>query len=71
MQTGQPVFDRKYPTIIKTNYTHNYLEMLDWVNSHSDGSVEVKFNNAYGSEAIYIGFENADDATYFKIKYII
>jgi len=68
---GQPIFDKKYSIIIKRNYQPGYIDMLEWVNLNSNNSVDVKFNNAYGSEAIYIGFENSDDALFFKIKYSI
>lgn len=66
---GEPVFDKRYKEIVRQSYTPNYLDMLDWVNRNSNNSVEVKFNNTYGHEGIYIGFENADDALLFKIRY--
>lgn len=66
---GQPVFDSKFKIIIKQLYKSDWLQMVEWVNSNSNGLVEIKFNNGYGSEAIYIGFVDPDDALFFKIKY--
>ena len=60
-----PSFDKKYKTIVSCKYYAGYLEMLDWINQHSNKSVDVKFHN----DTIYIGFENYDDAIVFKIKY--
>ena len=68
---GQPAFDTKYKTIVKRSYKPGWVQMLEWVNSNSNGLVAVKFNNRYGYEAIYIGFEDLDDALFFKIKYSI
>ena len=65
----QPVFDSKFKIVIKRTYNPGWVQMLEWVNSNSNGLVEVKFNNGYGSEAIYIGFVDSDDALFFKIKY--
>ena len=64
-----PIFDSKFKIIIKQLYKSDWLQMVEWVNSNSNGLVEVKFNNGYGSEAIYIGFVDSDDALFFKIKY--
>ena len=66
---GQPIFDKKYKIVIKQSYHPGWVQMLEWVHSNSNGLVEVKFNNGYGSEAIYIGFVDPDDALFFKIKY--
>lgn len=68
---GEPIFDKRYKIIIKKDYTSGYLDMLEWINTNSNDSVEVRFNNIYGQEGIYIGFENSDDALFFKIKYSI
>jgi len=64
-----PVFDSKFKIVIKRSYHPGWVQMLEWVNSNSNGLVAVKFNNGYGSEAIYIGFVDPDDALFFKIKY--
>ncbi len=64
-----PIFDKKYKVVVKRLYTPGFLDMIEWVNLNSNGLVEVKFNNGYGSEAIYIGFVDSDDALFFKIKY--
>jgi hypothetical protein len=47
--------------------------MLEWVNANSNGSVEVKVVEITHTfpDTIYIGFENPDDATFFKIKYAL
>lgn len=68
-----PVFDKKYKVILE--YEFNYLQYynrLDWVNENSNGSVEVKFSEIRSNplyNRVYYAFENADDATFFKIKY--
>ena len=65
------LFDEKYKTIIKYNYDPNYTEMLDWVNRNSKGSVDIKFDNDSSKCALYLGFEEPDDALIFKIKYSV
>lgn len=70
-QNGQPVFDKKYKIVLKQDYVPEYISMLEWVDLNSNKSVDIKFNNAYGMESIYIGFEDPDDALFFKIKYSI
>ena len=82
-----PVFNKKYKVILKYTYDdHNtYMSMLEWIDKNSNNSVEIKFpNNTNNGEvwyapaglrridpSIFIGFENADDATFFKIKYSV
>ena len=51
------------------NYVHGYYDILDWVNKNSTGRVDVRFENSYGYEKIYIAFENPNDALIFKIKF--
>lgn len=76
------MFDRKYKVILTFAYPDNYIEMLDWVNTNSNGSVEISLGNYIRDPSIpwyapagqlrktvYVGFENLDDATFFKIKY--
>lgn len=64
-------FDKKYKTIVKCDYSDGYTEMLYWLDENSDKSVDVKFENAYGSESIFVGFENSDDALLFRIRFSI
>ena len=47
------------------------MEMLEWINSNSHGSVEVWFNDTADGIVIDIAFENSDDALVAKIKYSI
>lgn len=63
------IFDKKYKTIVSVNSTWSYLEMIDWVNTNSHGSVDVWFNDTPDGVIIDIAFENSDDALVFKIKY--
>jgi hypothetical protein len=67
----RPVFDPKYKTVIRCECGPMYLEMLEWVNNNSSGSVDAKFEIGFGHgiDVIYLGFENKDDALVFKIKY--
>ena len=69
-----PRFDKKYKTVIRLDYgpNLNYLETLEWINTHSKDSVDVSVvgegaGNGYIS--IYYAFESSDDALVFKIKY--
>lgn len=62
------IFDRKYKTIVRVNSRDNYLEMVDWVDLNSKGSVEVRYAS---SNKIDVAFENSDDAIIFKIKYSV
>jgi hypothetical protein len=72
--TQTPTFDRKFKVIIRTDFTNDYFEQIDWVNSNSIGLVEVRNMstssgiNTYKND-IYFAFEDPSDATYFKIKY--
>ena len=69
----RPVFDPKYKTVIRCEAGPTYLEMLEWVHKNSSGSVDVKFSIGfgYGVDAVYLGFEDTDDALIFKIKYSV
>jgi hypothetical protein len=66
---NEPIFDKKFKMVVRRNYSPGWVDMLEWVNSNSNGLVEIKFNNTYGQEAIFVGFEDPDDALFFKIKY--
>jgi hypothetical protein len=70
VQRGRPVFDCKYTTIVKHDYTPEWIEMIDWTNENSLGDVDVKFDNQHGQEAIYLGFEDSNDALVFRIRYL-
>lgn len=69
----RPEFDPKYKVVVRCDAGPTYLEMLEWVNKNSAGSVDVKFDIGfgYGVEAVYLGFEDTDDALIFKIKYSV
>jgi hypothetical protein len=65
------IFSAKYKNILKYPYDTTYIEKVEWVNANSRDSVDIKFS--VGSltqiEYIHFGFENSDDALYFKIKF--
>lgn len=63
------MFDPKYKTIIEIKHRLDYLDMLDWVNKNSIGSVDAKFENESTADTIYLGFEDAADALVFSIRY--
>lgn len=81
------MFDRtKYKTIVKFAYSDNYTEILDWVNNNTNGDVKVETSivpvgdlsapwyspaGLQRPQSVHMGFENEDDATFFKIKYSI
>jgi hypothetical protein len=75
-----PVFDKKYKIILQFKRDDRYLDMIEWVDKNSNGSVDMKRNFALDQlgpthlaaiQTIFIGFEKEDDATFFKIKYSI
>lgn len=61
-------FDRKYKTVVRVNSRDSYIEMLEWLNLNSIGSVDVKYAS---SDKIDVAFENRDDALIFKIKFSV
>ncbi len=62
-------FDKKYKIVVTVKSSPSYMEMMDWVNTHSSGSVDVWFNDTPSGVLIDMAFENIDDALIFKIKY--
>ena len=67
-------FDPKYKAIVKVNYGDRQHfdydnDMMTWVSMNCPGSVDVKF--PMDGRYYLLGFENPDDATFFKIKYSI
>ena len=70
----QPVFDRKYKTILEYRYNENYSEMVNWIDFHSNGSVDVQYGKdfsegLYNIKTVFYGFEDPDDALIFRIKF--
>ena len=63
-------FDKKYKTIVRVAPRLDYMMLVDWLNKNSKGSVDIRFVEGKGMELI-VGFENPDDATFFKIKFMI
>ena len=71
-----PEFDEKYKIIVKHGYdlgngydNVHMTEVFEWINLHSNGSVDVKLSET--SRHCYIAFEDPDDALVFKIMYSI
>jgi hypothetical protein len=62
-------FDKKYKIVIGVNPTASYLEMTDWINSNSNGPVDVRFND--NGVITHFAFVDVDDALIFKIKYSV
>ena len=75
-------FDPKYKIILCKGIDSQYVEMINWVDRNSKNSVDVKVFNAkphgdkwvetqpsQDNNMVFLGFENEDDAIYFKIKY--
>ena len=50
---------------------HDYCEKIDWLNKNSKGAVSIQYGEDIGPglDGVYIGFEDPDDALFFKIKY--
>lgn len=71
----KPMFDPKYKTILEVKCKPDYINMLEWVNRNSSGSVDAKFEfgvgTGYGIEKIYLGFEDSGDALIFRIRYSV
>jgi len=75
------VFADRFTTILQCDYDDTSHEMLDWIDRNSKYGVVVKIvppERMYFAQTatikkriIYIGFENTDDALFFKIKYSI
>ncbi|HEY6435658.1 MAG TPA: hypothetical protein VIY47_03645 [Ignavibacteriaceae bacterium] len=67
-----PQFEEKYKTIITVIDPDNYVDMMNWINSYSKNSVDIKIDtNEIDSFAVTFAFENSDDALVFKIKYSV
>ena len=66
-----PAFDKKYKTVIVIDYTLKYSEMMYWLDNNSKGLVDIKINHTQNKQAVHIGFENTDDALFFKIRFSI
>lgn len=67
-----PVFDKKYKTIVSVDVKHNYQEMIYWLNDNTRGSVDIKLDHDFKQKIkVYVGFENSDDALFFKIRFSI
>lgn len=65
------MFDERFKTVIKCEYSTDYPEMLFWLDQNTQNLVQVKFDDSYGNESFYVGFESPDDALVFKIRYSV
>lgn len=59
-------FDKKFRTIISVSQEYDN-DMVDWINKNSNGNVSLQFSEQDGK--CFIGFENDDDALFFKIRF--
>lgn len=64
-----PKFDKKYQVVVEYHIEQEYVSILDWLNTHSSGSVDIKITEGRGYK-MYVAFENPDDALIFKIKFM-
>jgi len=69
--TVTKLVDSRYRyTTLKIVSITEYYPMLEWIDKNTIGSVDVKIiSQTAPSMEILIGFENADDALVFKIKF--
>lgn len=65
--TEEPLFDNNIKVVVPYEISYNYAEILYWIDSNSKGLVSVKQTD---KSKVFIGFENEDDALYFKIKFL-
>lgn len=70
-------FDKRFKTIIERDLD---IYILEWLNENTKDEVQVKVLSAQkvenkwvifapGQRRMFIGFENKDDALYFKLKF--
>ena len=59
-------FDKKFRTIVSVPQEYNN-DMIDWINKNSNGNVSLQFSEQ--DSKCFIGFENDDDALFFKIRF--
>lgn len=64
-----PEFDKKYKVVVEYQLEHEYVSILDWLNTHSSGSVDIKITEGRGYK-MYVAFEDPNDALIFKIRYM-
>jgi hypothetical protein len=66
--------------IVCCDHDERFMEMLNWTDLNSKGSVAVKLlksmrkddkwvSSDLGSTRVFFAFEKSDDALYFRIKY--
>lgn len=76
----RPVFEDRFETVLEYPYDERYLEMVDWIDKNSKGTVSIQLLPTYEQilqskyvlkKKVYVGFENTDDAIFFKIKYSV
>ena len=60
-----PELDKRFKIVIDKVQDQYYYEMIDWLNLNTKGNVDIK---PFGNK-VRIGFEEMDDALYFRIKY--
>jgi len=65
-----PIFDKKYKTILRCSVDESYIEKINWLNSRSSGSVDIKILSNRPPPLMVIGFEDESDALIFKIRYL-
>lgn len=65
----RPEFDEKYTVVVEYHLQNEYVNIIDWLNTHSTGSVDIKISEGRGYK-MYVAFEDPNDALIFKIKFM-
>ena len=65
----RPEFDKKYQVVVEYQLQDEYVSIIDWLNTNSFGSVDIKIVEGRGY-AMYVAFEDPADALIFKIRYM-
>jgi hypothetical protein len=79
-----PVFEDRFQTVLEYPLDNRYHDMGEWVDKNSTGNVSIKLSPPQGNvedvwyapagiirKRVFFGFENSDDALFFKIKYSV
>jgi hypothetical protein len=80
----KPMFGEKFTTVLEYPYDDRHYEIMEWVDKNSTHGVEIQVHPpefepsepwyapaGIQKRTVYIGFENMEDALFFKIKYSV